>query len=131
MDRCVCKKELEGGSGKIGEWYEAESLSPVLQSVHLVKCNPAVQPFSKELAWSHHRFYGNWFYVESRVEIEMDIDDCGDLVRKEEKVMYMLLERNCESDCVYQAYGDVLQKMNYSASPPLLELDIPWPKLLS
>lgn len=57
MDYSVCRKDLEGESVNVGEWYGVKRLTSIMGSVHLVRCNPAVRAFDRRLPWSHHQIY--------------------------------------------------------------------------
>jgi len=55
-------KSTRGRPVVVGDWYGIEPVQSIVGSVHVVRSNFAVSPFTKELPWSHHRFYINRFY---------------------------------------------------------------------
>lgn len=56
--------------------------------------NLALHPSSEDLTWSQHRFYVNWKYLESSDNIDFEIVDCGKIIGKERKGIYILLEES-------------------------------------
>lgn len=47
-----------------GEWFGVIPFQSILSTVHIVRANIAVQPFTTELPWTSHRFYINRFFRE-------------------------------------------------------------------
>lgn len=66
-----------------------------------VRSNSAVFPFSRELPLFHHQFHVNLFYVEGTGELEINVVDCWEEIRKEGKGIYLLLEESCKDGCIY------------------------------
>lgn len=60
---------LEAGNVSVWEWYLIESLSFRMGSMHLLRGNPAGNPFTRELQCLHHRVLGNRFSV--RVDVRL------------------------------------------------------------
>lgn len=46
----------------VGEWFGVVSFDTIVGTVHVLRSNFAIHPFTPELPWSHHRFYINRFY---------------------------------------------------------------------
>lgn len=64
MDHIVYGKELKSHVVRVGKLYRLECLSSIIGIPHFVISNPGGHPSTTELLWSHHRLYGNCFYVE-------------------------------------------------------------------
>lgn len=77
MYHIVCREELRNSVVKVREWCGPERLSPVVRSVHLVRSNPAIQPFTTELPWSRHLFYVNRFYTNGPAQTDTKTGYCG------------------------------------------------------
>lgn len=73
MDLSDCGKGLEGDSVNVGEGYGFETKWLVIEGVHLVRSDPALHYFSRELPWSHHRFrvIGSTISVEVRLILKV------------------------------------------------------------
>jgi len=62
IDHTVLPVPSRGRPVVVGEWYGIEPMQSILGTVHVLRSNFAVAPFTSELPWSHHRFYINRFY---------------------------------------------------------------------
>lgn len=49
MDHSAFAKELGGGSVNVGEWYGVNVLSSIMDSKHLIRCDPAVHLFKRRI----------------------------------------------------------------------------------
>jgi len=62
VDHTVTPVPTRGRPVLAGDWYGIEPVQSILGTVHVVRSNFAVSPYTQELPWSHHRFYVNRFY---------------------------------------------------------------------
>lgn len=75
--RCICLRwETEDGidhsldsmrnvqkdSLFAGEWYGLVPFHSICGTCHILRSNVAIQPFTEQLPWTHHRFYVNRFF---------------------------------------------------------------------
>lgn len=58
---------------EVGELYEVVKFATILGTVHVLRSNFAIQPFSNDLPWTHHRFYVNRLYREPNVLKEENV----------------------------------------------------------
>ena len=49
-----------------GEWYGMEPFESIFGSVHVVRSNLGIPPFTEGLPWPKHRFYINSFFPYSQ-----------------------------------------------------------------
>lgn len=56
----------------------SELLPSMIGSSHLVRSDPAVHTFTKELPWSHHQLYVNIFYVDGKAKTDTEAGDCAE-----------------------------------------------------
>lgn len=62
---------------KVGGSYGPEILFFMKGSTHLVRCNPAMHPFTTELPLSHHQLYANRLYNDLTARTDTETGNCG------------------------------------------------------
>ena len=62
IDHTLSDVPDDGQPVEVGKWFGIEHVDSIMGSVHVVRSNFTVHPFTPEIPWSHHRFYVNRFY---------------------------------------------------------------------
>ena len=75
VDRTLnIEASLQRNRVEAGEWYGLVPFSSIMSTVHILRSNIAIPPFSPQLPWPLHRFYINRFYIQKGLEVQADLE---------------------------------------------------------